>query len=60
MPFNVDDDVDATPAEGVITIVPPSPRYGVSLWGQGDDSLVQVVFEIEPESGIVAVYNQCG
>ena len=48
------------PAEGVVAIVPPSKKYGVSLWGDGDDELVQVVFEIDPKARTVAVYNQCG
>ncbi len=48
------------PAEGVVAIVPPSKQYGMSLWGDGDDELVQVVFEIDPKSGTVAAYNQCG
>ena len=48
------------PAEGVVAIVPPSKKYGVSLWGDGDDELVQVVFEIDPKAGTVAAYNQCG
>lgn len=47
------------PAEGVVVIVPPSETYGISLWGDGDDELVQVVFEIDPKTGTVAAYNQC-
>lgn len=48
------------PAEGVVAVVPPSKKYGVSLWGDGEDELVQVVFEIDPELGTVTAYNQCG
>jgi hypothetical protein len=48
------------PAEGVVAIVPPSTKYGMSLWGDGDDELVQVVFEIDAKTGTVAAYNQCG
>ena len=47
------------PARQLVVIVPPSKRYGVSLWGDGDDSLVQVVFEIDPATGVVSAYNQC-
>jgi hypothetical protein len=51
---------EVDPAEGVVAIVPPSTTYGVSLWGDGDDELVQVVFEIDPKAGTVTAYNQCG
>ena len=52
--------VGIDPAEGVVAIVPPSEEYGVSLWGDGDDELVQVIFEIDPRARTVAAYNQCG
>jgi hypothetical protein len=49
------------PANGVVAIVPPSKKYGISLWGDGGDGeLVQVVFEIDPAARTVAAYNQCG
>ena len=48
------------PSTGIVAIVPPSSQYGVSLWGDGDDELVQVVFEIDPASRTVTAYNQCG
>ena len=48
------------PAKGVIAIVPPSQAYGVSLWGEGNEELVQVVFEIDPKAGTVTASNQCG
>jgi len=48
------------PAKGVVAIVPPSKKYGISLWGDGDDELVQVVFEIDPKAGTVVAGNQCG
>jgi hypothetical protein len=49
------------PADGVVVIVPPSERYGVSLWGEdGDASLVQVIFEVDPAARTVSAYNQCG
>lgn len=48
------------PAEGVVVIVPPSKRYGVSLWGDGDEELVQVIFEVDPATRTVNAYNQCG
>lgn len=48
------------PADGVVAIVPPSDAYGVSLWGAGDEELVQVVFEIDQHARTVTAYNQCG
>jgi hypothetical protein len=50
---------EVDPAEGVVAIVPPSKKYGISLWGDGDDELVQVVFEIDPKACTVTAYNQC-
>lgn len=47
------------PAEGMVAIVPPSAKYGVSLWGDGDEEMVQVVFEVDPEAGTVVATNQC-
>lgn len=48
------------PADGVIAIVPPTDQYGASLWGDGDDELVQVVFEVDADARTVLAYNQCG
>lgn len=48
------------PDDAIVAIVPPSDSYGVSLWGDGDAELVQVVFEIDPAARTVVAYNQCG
>jgi hypothetical protein len=48
------------PAHGVVAIVPPSPAYGLSLWGpSGDRERVQVIFEIDPATRTVVATNQC-
>ena len=53
--------ISLDPAAGIVVIVPPCERYGVSLWGEmGDAEDVQVIFEIEPDSLRVRAYNQCG
>ena len=48
------------PADGIVAIVPPSKKYGVSLWGSGDAEQVQVVFEFDLRARTVTAYNQCG
>lgn len=54
----VDDDFD--PKTSIALIVPECADYGVSLWGgDGDDGLIQVIFEIDPKSRVVSAANVC-
>lgn len=54
----VDDGFD--PQKSVALIVPECADYGVSLWGgDGDDGLIQVIFEIDPKKRIVSAKNAC-
>jgi hypothetical protein len=44
----------------ILVVVPPNPKYRVSLWGEeGDAEHVQVVFLIDLIHGTVIVENQC-
>lgn len=46
--------------DDMITIIPPSDDYGVSLWGEdGDAENVVCVFSISPQTGHVRANNQC-
>lgn len=53
--------LETAPNEAIV-IVPPSPMYGMSLWGPaGDAEGVQIVFRCAMEcDGIVRAYTQCG
>ncbi len=43
-----------------LAVVPPNPKYGVSLWGEeGDAEHVQVVFLVDLINNTITVENQC-
>ena len=46
------------PSEHVGVVIPPRSDYGVSLWGEGDDEMVQCVFEFDPVTCEVKAANQ--
>ncbi|MEY4529402.1 MAG: hypothetical protein RLZZ156_123 [Deinococcota bacterium] len=44
----------------ILVVVPPNPKYGVSLWGdEGDAEHVQVVFLVDLINNTITVENQC-
>ncbi len=52
--------LDDEAADQLVVVVRPSEHFGVSLWGEsGDAEEVEVIFCIQPETGRVAVSNQC-
>ncbi|MBC8101590.1 MAG: hypothetical protein H7Z41_03270 [Cytophagales bacterium] len=52
--------LEGTASQDLIVIIPPSAEYGVSLWGEGDSELVEVMFQIDTKTGHVLAVNQCG
>ena len=52
--------LDDQAADDLVAVVVPSERLGVSLWGEsGDAEMVEVIFQVDPETAIVSVSNQC-
>jgi hypothetical protein len=52
--------LDANAPDQLVVVVTPKEDFGVSLWGpDGDAEMVELIFQVDPESGLVSVSNQC-
>ncbi len=56
----ISQDFDENYADKLIVAVPPSEKYGVSLWGEmGDEEGVQVIFIVDTNVGAIKAFNVC-
>jgi hypothetical protein len=52
--------LDANAPDQLVVVVTPKEDFGVSLWGpEGDAEMVELIFQVDPASGVVSVSNQC-
>ncbi len=50
---------DKIKADELIVVVPPLSDLGMSLWGDGDEEGVQIIFRCDLQTRRVRAYNQC-